>query len=296
MKRRWWILLLAAFLVFGAVRAFAGPLTAGNYTYIYQGRELELPVDILTVQGATLVPEEMLNALGVPAEVQGDAVTLARGPVQAELTLGSDNLQVEGKNLMLRSFPVRVSGRLFVPAEALSHLGLEITLDGKFVLIREYSPVETPPQQILDNASFQRLLTSRTVEGTVRGNSGAYANATFTVLNRALLADSRINLPWGTRIKLLEMLQNRTLILVTLSNTSLRTVSLDPAKLLLRDDKGRQYDYLKSETAIDGTVTSTVAPGARRTSILAYDLVSGAGSLALYYEPNGDFIGTVNAP
>ncbi|HWI63707.1 MAG TPA: stalk domain-containing protein [Symbiobacteriaceae bacterium] len=264
-----WSLILAVVLLLTAIAvppAAAGVLTSASYTYLLKGRELELPVDLLTIQGAALMPEELVGALGLTPAVDGDAVRLQRGPVTVELQLGSEVATVDGKARLLKAGPVRVAGRLFLPAEILPDLGFTLTVDGKFVLLTDYLTDE--PAKTLSN------LKPFTLETTVRDGANLFG-LKVTALTSDLLADPALGIPWGTQLRLRSLLQTRTLLLITVKNQSLRAITLDPAKLMLVGDGGRQYDYLKQEIPIDGSVTGAIAPGAQRSSVLAYPKADG---------------------
>jgi len=292
-QRRWWMigLLTLVLLASIAIPASAGVLTANNYTYLLRGRELDLPVDILSVQGAYLVPDELLAALGLTPAYDGDAIGLTRGSVTVELMLGSEIAQVAGKARQLKAAPMKVSKRSFVPAEVLADLGYSLTVDGKFVLLADYAPATPPPA--LSQSEFDGVLKAHTVQGTIRDGS-TYATVTVTALTAELLGDERLGIPWGTRLKLLQMLKTRTLLLVTMRNQSVKAVAFDPAKLMLVTDGGSQADYLKTEVAVDGSVTSPVAPGAVRTSVLAYSQIE-TDEFDLYHDGAGAVLGRLPA-
>lgn len=294
LKKRWWIgvlvLLLAAAV---AVPAAAGVLTAGSYTYMLRGRELDVPVDILAVQGDYLVPEELMTALGVTPAVDGDQILLRRGPVDAQLTVGGETATVEGRRESLKAAPMVVSGRLFVPADVLPDLGYSLVVDGKFVLLRDYGPGEDVPGSLAQDV-WDSLWSSHTVKGSVRMESGVPIGVSITLLNDRLLKDQRLVMDWGTRLKLLSMLESKTLFLTTVRNDSFKSVTLDPTKLLVTDDFGHQYDYQKSEVAVDGVVTAAIAPGATRTSVLVYDRSN--GPVTLYYDTGSAALGRVTGP
>ncbi len=316
MRKYGWPALLVGVLLLLAVTAAvpvaAGALTLGNYTYLFRGRDVDLPVDILTVEGTYLVPEELLAVLGLVPQTEGDDIHLRRGPVQMTLRPGAESARVDGQPRRLKTPALRISGRLFVPAELLPDLAFDMTVDGKFVLIRDYAAGAAPDAAAGDTAAaagdadiavdtrasgdpaFAEAWATHTLQNTVRGDGGTYGQASITVLTPRLLADPRLDLPWGTRMRLQSMLAGRTLLLITLRNTSLRPLSLDPGKLLLTGSQGHQSDYLNTEIAVDGTVTATLAPGAAHTSVLAYDQAT--GPLTLYYEGNNAVLGQVAGP
>ncbi|HYF91317.1 MAG TPA: hypothetical protein VD969_03620 [Symbiobacteriaceae bacterium] len=287
MSKRWMLtLMLVAVLAAVAVpAASAGVLTSSGYTYVLRGRELELPVDILTVQGAVLVPEELLAALELRPAVDGDAIRLERGPVTVELGLGSDVARIDGKARLLKAAPLLASGRLFVPAEVLADLGLSLIVDGKFVLLTRYDAASGDAGHVDLKA---HSLTTAARDG------GSPYDLEVVALTPELLADPSLSIPWGTQLKLRALVETRTLLLVTLHNPAPRAVTLDPARLMLVDEAGRQYDYQKQEFPVTGSVTGAVAPGARRTSVLAFARVEGA-EFDLYHDAAQNMLGRLPA-
>lgn len=289
MRKRWYLVLLTVLVVVAAVAlpAQAGILTTSSYTYLFKGKELSPAVDILTVQGSPMVPQEVLSAFGLTLKVQGDEVVLERGPVTVLMRLGAKTVWVGGKPRPLSAAPMVVSGRTFVPAEVLPDLGAGLTVDGKFVLLTDYSTAGDASDQV----SAEGLLGTQTLEAFVRDGS-TMANLTVTALTPALIRDPALAIPWGIRLRLLSMLENRTLVLVTVKNQSVKATAFDPAKLMLVDPSGRQYDYTKEEVAVEGSVTAAAAPGARRVSVLVYPKVD-AAAIDLYYDGTGTILGSL---
>lgn len=283
MRKRWPVLLLALVLLFAVtLPASAGVLTAGNYSYIISGQEQVLPVDIITVQGTTLVPTDLLDTLSLTAHTEGTQVTLTRGPVNVVMHLGSAVAAVDGKQRPLKSGPLSVSGHLFVPVDILPDLGVSLTVDGHFVLVQDFYTPDAAPVNEQSDPDFARKLAAHTVQSTLR-DGNAVGNVTITRLTAELLHDPGLEIPFGARVRLESLLDSQTLFLVTLKNQpSLgATLALDPQKLMPVDPDGHQYDYGRMEVPIDGQVTAALAPGASHTSVLAYDKAD--GPLTLYY-------------
>lgn len=295
MRKRWYLVLLTALLAMGALGvqalpARAGILTSSNYTYLLKGKELNLPVDIITVQSSPMVPEDLLAAFGLKPAIEGDGVVLTRGPVTVRLQLGAETVWVNGKPRPLKAAPLKVSGRVFVPAEILPDLGASLTVDGKFVLLTDYLGAA---DAATDAAAPTGALRAYTLESFIRDGS-TMANLTITSLTPDLIRDPALGIPWGTRLKLLTMLENRTLVMVSMKNQSVKATSLDPSKLMLVDPQGSQFDYTKVEVTVDGSVTAAVAPGALRVSVLVYPKVN-AESFDLYYDGTGNVLGSLSA-
>lgn len=294
MRRRLFLVLAVLLILATAAAAVqAGPLTAGSYTYVMQGRELAVPVDILSIQGAYLVPPELLRILDLTPQLSGDTVTLKRGPVAAVLQLGQDTAVIGGDRRLLDTAPVLLAGRVLVPAAVLPYLGFELEVDDNFVLLRDYVTNQEFLNLPRQEPDFEEIRGRRTARGVIYGTSGAYSYVDMTALTPELLQDERLEMDWGTRVRLLSLLPSRTLFLVTMRNVSQRTMSLDPAQLLVTDDQGRQYDYL-TEIPVNGLVTAVVAPGAVRTSVLAYEYSN--VTLTIFSEANGSDLGRVLVP
>jgi hypothetical protein len=294
MNKRWWIPVIALLLVAAvSIPVSAGVLTAGKYTYILKGRELQVPVDILSIQGGYLIPESLMTALGVVSELNGDVIHVQRGPVDVQLTMGVPIAFVEGRKKPLKVGPMEASDRLFLPADILPYLGLALVVDGRFVLLEDYGPGDGVPGST-DPEAYNALWTSHTIMGRVQTASDTSVKTSITLLTDTLLRSEQLSMPWGTRLRLLSMVQHRTLLLVAVSNDGFRSVSIDPTKLLLTDNSGRQYDYQGTEVEVDGAVTTAIAPGAKRTSVLVYDAVT--GPVFVYDDTGHQILGRVTGP
>lgn len=293
MTRRWLIASLLLLLVLGAaLPASAGILTSGSYTYLLKGQAVELPVDILSLRSRYLVPPELLALFDLTPAVDGDRIRLERGPVIVEMRLGSTTAHVDGEARSLGVAPLRAGERLFIPAELLPDLAITLEVDAKFVLLEDHLPAK--PVE-LDPAAppFDRRWADRTWQGSIREGS-LVGQASITLLTPDLLSDPALRIPWGTRQRLLSLMESHTLLHVGLKNQSLKAMAIDPKKLMLVDSAGRQYDYLGVEIAVNGAVSSPVAPGASRTSVLAFPKVD-AGSVTIYHDGSGTVLGTVPA-
>lgn len=288
MRSRWSLFaLLTALLLAAAWPAYAGVLTSNSYTYLLKGQEVDLPVDILTQRGTQIVPPELLSRFGVTPQVNGDRILLTRGPVTVEMTLGVATAVVDGRRLPLKTGPVSLSGRLFTPVELLPHLGLQLEVDGKFIHLTDFG-AGAPALKAADN--FPAALSARTAIGQIRDGS-QMGELEITLLSRELLLDPGLQLPWGIRMQLLTLIDDRTLLLTTLRNQAVKAMALDPAKLTLIGATGRQYDYLSQAIAVDGLVTAAVAPGAAKVSVLVYPALADEAAVSLYYDPSGSVIG-----
>jgi hypothetical protein len=272
---RWLFAILLVLLMGSSAPAFAGGLTAQEYTYLLDGRSVAVPVDIVPVQRTFLVPRELLQTAGVTVTATGSTAELARGPVTVKLVLRSDTADVDGRTLLLGAAPMAVGDRLFVPAEVALELGFEIQVQGKFVFITDYAAALEKPLSSMDPDAYARLWKAQTVTSSLRQADGASAALQITLLTPAMLQDTQLQIPWGARMKLLALPPARSLAMVTVANTSGRPVQLDPASLSLVNDAGQQADYLNEVLPLDGSVLALLAPGASRTGVLFYSRLTG---------------------
>lgn len=293
MKRVWKSLLVLLLLaMMAALPATAGILTSGSYTYLLKGQAVDLPVDILSLKGRYLVPPELLSLFGLTPTITGEQITLKRGPVTVEMNLGSTTARVDGRTRELGVAPLRAGERLFLPAELLADLAITLEVDAKFVLLEDHLSAQ-PAAIPADAEPFGRRWASRTWQGSIR--EGTLVGATWiTFLTPDLVSDPAFELPWGIRQRALSLLESRTLLYVSLTNQSLKAMALDPKKLMLVDPSGRQFDYLGIEVPVVGAVSAPVAPGAVRSSLLAFPKVE-ASSVTIYHDGSGTILGTVPA-
>jgi len=291
MRRRWWIaMLLVIPLLAAAPPASAGILTSGSYTYMLEGRSVELPVDMLALRGEYLVPTDLLALFGLTPQITVDGIRLERGPVSILAGLGSETALVDGERRVLKVPPMRVSDRLFIPAELLPDLGITLEVEGKFALLTDHAVHKAPDKA--PEEPFAERWAKRTWKGHVREES-LVGFAEITALTPDLLHDPALPLPWGVRQRLLSLAGERTLLLVTLTNRSIQAMTLDPKRLMLVDAQGEQYDYLGLEIPVDGSLSSPLAPGAARTAVLAYPQV-GSAEITLYHDGSRAVLGTVS--
>lgn len=290
MRKRWLIVGLVLLVVLALTApASAGIMTTGSYTYMLRGNQIDYAVDILPVKGGYLVPPDVLESFQLTPTVTGENIVLKRGPVRVELRLGSDIARVDGRQLVTKAAPSYISGRLFLPAEVLPELGISMEVDGRVVLLTDH--VKAITELGSGSPNFQAAWNGHSTQGSLRLD-GQYAYGTFTVLTKDLLSDPGLQISWGVRQRLLDLLETRTLVYVHLRNTGIKAISLDPAKMILVDPNGQQYDYLKLEVPVEGTVSAPVAPGAHRASVLAFPKVE-ADYVSLYHDAAGNVIGTV---
>lgn len=288
--------LLAALLV-SAPATLAANLSGGTYTYVFNGQEASVTFDPIKVKEKLLLPVEVFDRFGIAvAAGQGETVTLKKFAVQAQLTLGSPIYALNGTEENLEVAPLKLNGRLFLPADLLKQFGVDLTQDGTFLIMRDQTQGMGPVTE-LPAEEFEALKELRTVAAEVRADSNIVLNAEFTMLNEQLLQAANLDLSFGARARLHGLLRTNTLVLVKLSNTSFKSGALSTAGLYLVDSNRNQYEVVSAADIGKGALTVKLAPGADRVGVLVFPrIASGAGPLTLYYENNNSALGYLPAP
>lgn len=286
-----------AALLIGLVGGVAGTssaanLTGGQYTYVLNGEEVTFPFDPVKLQAGLLLPVEVFQKFHI--EVENPLmrnVTLRRADVTATVTMGTPTFTLNGEPATVEAAPLRLNGRLFLPAGLLKFLGVEFTTEGTFVVLRDNGE-GLPDLRQTSQVDYDRLRGSNSFTTSIRADSGIFLSADVTMLNEDLLIASANGLDYGTRARLYTLLKTNTVILVTLSNDSGKAGGVVQNGFSLVDNQGNQYDL---ESIVDtgaGPITAKIAPSADRDGVLVFPRVSPkATSASLYYDPNGADLG-----
>lgn len=301
MKRRFAIALLAVLLLSLAVGSTAAaPLLGGNTVYILNGEEVTFPFDPIQRKDGTLLPADVWQRLGVQVVQEGRTLTLKRDPVTATMALGVPVAQVNGQAVAAAPAPVLLSGRLFLPASLLAEFGFEVEADGTYLQIRDLTQ-GLLPGRTLDANEWKALKDRLSFAANIRSDDGrSYVTAEFTYLTPDLVASPNFTpaLSFRKRVELLNLLQTHTLVMVRVLNNTGRAVTLSPASLMLVDNAtGVQYDYTGTEVDVQGLISSKIASGAQKVTVLAYPKVpEGAKRLTVFADTNSGVAGTFNLP
>lgn len=274
----------------------AANLTGGTYTYVINGEEANFPVDPLNQKAGLLLPTEVFESFGIQLTgTLSRKVTLKREAVTLGVTVGVPAVEVGEKTKSLPTFPVRLNGRVFLPADLLQYFGIEYILDGNFLSMRDGTSGQTVMNN-LDDKTHEGLLQGLTFSNSVRADSNIYLNANFLVLTQEIVRSSGYDVDYGTRVRLLNLLATNTLVQVKLSNTGVKSGGLATAGLFLVDANRRQYDLASVFDLGEGLVSAKLAPGADRTGVLVFPKVPSQTLIYLYYDNNGAILGTVTNP
>jgi len=303
MKR--WMKALAALALVGALTfAATGPglqaanLSGGTYTYVVAGEEVFFQFDPISRKDGMLLPIEVFEYFKI--EVSNPLTStpaLSRSGVKVTLTLGAKDIMVDDRPEMASTAPMRLSGRLFLPADVLKHFGVEFAQDGNYVALRNYS--EPGILKELSPAEFSSLKSGRQItQATVKADSGTFLSAEFVILTPELLQTANLKMTYGARAQLMGMLKSNTLVLMKLSNYGLKAGAVTTTgNLFLADANRRQYDVLSTFDIGDGSIGAKLSPGADRSGVLVFPkLQQNPGTVQLFADQNGVPVGHFVAP
>ncbi len=294
MRRTGTVLAAALFLVFAlAAASLAAPLSGGNTIYIIDGEDRSFTFDPIVLKEGVLLPEEVLLNLGVTVTADGKALTVTRGPVTAELRLGQTQAMVNGAALDLPPGPLRLVGKLFLPARLLEEFGFAVSSEGSLLQIRDLAAEVSFPDPPV---SFADLWQRRTLKASVpTDDARPYIDLEVTYLTPDLIGSDLFTASFRQRVEYLSLLKTNTLLLVRAANRSSRSATLAPASLMLVDPTtGQQYDV---EQALEhnGLISAKMAAGAVKSSVLVYPpLPAGLESVLLFSDTKGAVVGELH--
>jgi hypothetical protein len=297
-KRRKWAAaallscLLMALVLSMPLSGHAATLTSGNYTYVINGEEAALVFDPVQVDSALLFPAIVFQQFGVSVVSQDQAVILSKQGVTAELILGSTTFHLNGRPLELVAAPIRLNGRLFLPDALLGHFGVDHTVTGRLIIMRDLARA-MPPVRDYPEDEYRSLKEGRSLSGSVQSDSGVLLRGEFMLLDEQLVTAGNLDLPYGVRARLVTLLESNTLVLVTLHNGSTKSGAMLPGQMYLVDDLYHQYDLLRTVDVGEGDIGAKLAPGASRRGVLVFrKSAADARLLTLYYDANNAPVGT----
>ncbi len=274
------------------LRSEAATLSGGSYTYVVDGEEMLFAYDPIVKSGSVLLPLEVFTSLGITVDgALEKEVTLKSGPVTVGLTVGRPVAQVGLESQPLAIAPVRLNGRLFLPAELLEDFGINFSQEGNYVSINRYA-TQMPELVYGTPGEWQAKTADRSFSTSVRADSGFVLSATFTLLTEEILADRNLDMAYGTRARLMGLLETNSLVLVELSNNAMRSGALVTNGIYLVDADRNQYDVLEVLDIGDGLLSGKLAPAADRMGVLRLSKIQSSGPVKLYYENNGMIIGS----
>jgi hypothetical protein len=300
---RYLALSLGAFAVFGllafaALRpATAAPLTGGNFTYLVGGEEVTFTFDPVSRRDGLLLPLEVFQRFQISVEGgTGRNPVLSRQGVRIQLSLGSTVAVVDGREKQMAPAPLRLNGRLFLPAGLLPEFGIDYVLDGTYLSLRDLADgVDLSSRVAYDQEKARHNFTVN-----LRSDQPpTLMTGEFTLLNRDLVVSPSFHPSFGLRVRLLRLLETHTLIQVRLRNDVndadrvFRSLGWAPQSLFLVDDQRNQYDFTGEVIEVNGLVTTRIAPRAEKSSVLVFPkLQSDWQFIRVFYDPNSGEVGS----
>lgn len=270
----------------------AATLTGGTYTYIISGEEVAFTFDPIRLQDQLLLPSELFGHFGIQLAESGRQIRLDRASVVVELEPGQPVALVGGRVEPLGAGAVRLNGRLFLPAELLRFFGIAFAQDGTFLLMREYAPSPVAPVK-LPAEEYTKLRAGRSITTSLRADNQVQLQAEFTLLSPGLIQAANLELSAEVRARLLDLAKSRSLLLVQLSNRSIKAGSLVVSDLFLLDDQRNQYAPIEVVDLGPGRIDERLVPTVDRLGLILYPKLSGDATRAfLYYDPNAGNLGT----
>lgn len=272
----------------------AAPLTGGNTVYVINGEETSFSFDPINFKDGLLVPADVLGALGLAVSQNDRQVTVTRGNLQAQLALGTTTGRAGPDLITVSPAPIRLSGRLFLPASVLAEFGYEVSADGSYLQIRDLTQGISLAGG-LDKAGYDSLRSRLTVGAFAKtDDQKANVGVEVTFLTPDMVASGNFPASFRQRVQYLDLLQTHSLLLVTVANQTGRSATLNPAAIMLVDiASGKQYD-VQQTLDYRGLISAKIANGATKASILVYPKVdAGVTSLAVFSDTNPGTIGTL---
>lgn len=274
----------------------AANLTSGQYTYIVDGEEVTFTFDPVSTKAGMLLPIEVFQKFGITVDNPiGKSIVVSKDGTQARLTLGSTLVVMEGRSQSLVTAPLRLNGRIFVPADLLKDFGVEFTQDGNFLVLRSYVGKMPAAQQMADTNWAQLWALRSITNASVKADTGVFLRADFALLSAEMINASNLGITYGMRARLLNMLESNTLVYVKLGNYSNKAGAMVTASTYLIDNNRNQYDVVSVMDLGSGLISNKLAPSADRTGVLVFPKVpANMVNVILYYDNNGSSIGTFN--
>lgn len=270
----------------------AANLTGGNYTYLIDGEEVTFTFDPVVTKEGLLLPIELFQKFGINVENAGKTITLSKDTVSVQLTLGSATMTTGGMVKVATTAPLRLNGRLFVPADPLREFGIDFSQDGNYVILHNFTDYMPDPKQMADG-DWNMLKSNHTLTASIKADSGSYIYTEFTLLTPDIVNAANLDISYGTRARLNGLLKTNTLVLTKLSNLSTKAGAFVNNSVALTDDQRNQYDLDSILDIGSGLLTNKVAPGATRMGVLVFPkALSTAATLSLYYDNNAQTLGS----
>jgi hypothetical protein len=271
----------------------AANLTGGNYTYLIDGEEVTFTFDPIARKDGLLLPTEVFQKFDITIEGGTTRnITLSKAGVSAKVTVGSTTYSLNGQPQDLNTAPLRLNGRAFLPADLLPEFGVDMSQDGNYISLSNYTNKLFRVEKLSDE-EWNTLKGFRGFTAMVKADSGVNLYGEFWLLNEKMITAENLNITYGNRARLLGLLETKTLVLAKLSNMSNKAGGLVTGGLYLIDNKRNQYDLTSVVDIGYGLVSNKLAPAGDRYGVLAFPkLPTTTVNAILYYDNSGASIGT----
>ncbi|HWI50537.1 MAG TPA: copper amine oxidase N-terminal domain-containing protein [Symbiobacteriaceae bacterium] len=285
--------LLVALVAYNPSTTTAANLTGGQYTYLIDGEEVTFTFDPISRKDGLLLPIEVFQKFNINIEgALTRTITLSRDGVSAKITVGATAFELNGLPRSLTTAPLRLNGRVFLPADLLKEFGVDFSQDGNYVSLRNFTDRTFRVDQLTDS-EWNSLKGFRGFTSMLKADSGVNMYGEYYLLNEQMVTAANLNITYGNRARLLGLLESNTLVLVKVSNLSNKAGGVVTAGMALIDNQRNQYDVQSVVDIGYGLLTSKLAPAGDRYGVLAFPkLPANVVNAILYYDNNGSSLGT----
>lgn len=263
-----------------------------SFVYIVDGQEITVPYDPISLKDGLLLPQGLLQELGVAVSVSGSSITLNRGGLIVQLNTRSQVAVVNGKHVNVGQKPIQMGGHLFVPAAVLQPLGIQMTAEGNLLLIDRW-PLAQPSTQSTDYAT---IVSAVSVPTHMEVGKGVSLTATVVHLSPEIVQDAAWTDNPAVRGQALALFEDHTLLEIQLHNQTTGFQSFQPSTLRLVDDLNRQYAPTGEILPLDDA-GGQLAPEAKSRAVIAFPAIQdGATTIKLYSPANTSSVATFTLP
>lgn len=272
----------------------AAPLTGGNTIYVINGEEATFTFDPISRKDGLLLPQDVYATLGLSVAQSDKTVTVVKNSLQARIALGATTGTMGAEIITATPAPIKLSGRIFLPARLLEEFGYEVVSDSNYLQIRDLTQGIVLASG-LDKAAYDGLRTRRTVGSFVKtDDQKSNVGVEVTFLTAEMVASVHFPATFRQRVQYLNLLQTNSLLLVRVANQTGRSATVKPESIMLVDIAGgKQYDVVQT-LDYDGLIGNRIANGASKASILVYTKVGAdIASLSVFADTNPGSIGTL---
>lgn len=276
---------LAAFVMLLVVSlpSTEAAVTTSSYTYVVNGLEAPIGLDPLTLKSGMLLPQALLEHMGIATTDMGlGSVAVTRGQEKLVIRLGSKMATRNGDSLLLATAPMVITGQLFLPDDALNHLGVRVTNESGVLLVDAWPLVR---ESVISAADYEQERRAGAQERTITPTRDALVRVEVVRLNGSLISAPSWTTNSALRGRVQELLKSGLLLQVTVTNTSEAVVSFPAANYYLVDSLGNQYKASGDWVPLMGDLFGNLAPGAKASGVLIYpSLPANAQSFTLYLQ------------